>query len=116
MGAILSPGEHGQAPRLARAKTDLRNISGSKRAVKKVLRFERPSSCARRITNSKKKLPDRGGCGVLFSDMDMVLISHLMFAREPGSKPAMLIEHLPLIATTTVVLCVFAFIADASSP
>jgi hypothetical protein len=39
-----------------------------------------------------------------------------MFAREPGSKPAMLIEHLPLIATITVVLCVFAFIADASSP
>jgi hypothetical protein len=46
----------------------------------------------------------------------MVLISHLMFAREPGRKPAMLIEHLPLIATITVVLCVFAFIADASSP
>jgi hypothetical protein len=46
----------------------------------------------------------------------MVLISHLMFAREPGSKPAMLIEHLPLIATITVVLGVFAFIADASSP
>jgi len=46
----------------------------------------------------------------------MVLISHLMLAREPGSKPAMLIEHLPLIATITVVLCVFAFIADASSP
>ena len=36
--------------------------------------------------------------------------------REPGSKPAMLIEHLPLTATITVVLCVFAFIADASSP
>ena len=46
----------------------------------------------------------------------MVLISRLMLAREPGSKPAMLIEHLPLIATITVVLCVFAFIADASSP
>ena len=34
------PGGHGQGPRLARAKTDLRNTSGSKRAVKKVLRFD----------------------------------------------------------------------------
>jgi hypothetical protein len=46
----------------------------------------------------------------------MVFISHVMLAREPASKPAMLIEHLPLIATVTAVLCVFAFIADASSP
>jgi hypothetical protein len=36
--------------------------------------------------------------------------------KRARSRPAMLIEHLPLIATITVVLCVFAFIADASSP
>jgi hypothetical protein len=36
----------------------------------------------------------------------MILFSRLMFAREP----AMLIEHLPSIATITVVLCEFALI------
>jgi hypothetical protein len=45
-GAILPPGYHGQAPRLARAKTGLRNIPGSKRAIKKVLRFDGPSLCS----------------------------------------------------------------------
>src|SRR5436305_14564267 len=39
VSAIIPPGEHGQAPRLARAKTDLENIPGSKRAVNEALRF-----------------------------------------------------------------------------
>jgi hypothetical protein len=34
------PGVHGQAVGLARAETGLRNTPGSKRVVKKVLRFE----------------------------------------------------------------------------
>jgi hypothetical protein len=37
-GAILPPGEHGQAPRSRARETDLRNIPGSKSGVKKVLR------------------------------------------------------------------------------
>jgi hypothetical protein len=36
----LPPGEHGQAPRLARFDMGLGNIPGSKRAVKELLRFE----------------------------------------------------------------------------
>ena len=40
MGANLPPGEHGQAPRIACAKRELKNISGSESVIKKVLRFD----------------------------------------------------------------------------
>jgi hypothetical protein len=39
-GQILPPGEHGPGGPVSLRETDLRNIPGSKRAVKKVLRFE----------------------------------------------------------------------------
>jgi hypothetical protein len=39
-GAILPPGDHGQAPRSRARETDLRNISGSKRLIKELLRFD----------------------------------------------------------------------------
>jgi hypothetical protein len=49
MGANLPPGEHGQAPRPRARETGLRNIPGSKRVIKKVLRFD---ECALRAFSS----------------------------------------------------------------
>ena len=40
LDAILSPGDHGQGPPSRARETDLKNIPGSKRAVKKLLSFE----------------------------------------------------------------------------
>jgi hypothetical protein len=56
MGAKPTPREHGQAPRLARVKTDLKNIPGSKRAVKNLLGFDGRAVVLCDVRNKKKPL------------------------------------------------------------